>query len=110
MEHGSLPLVGVNCHRMPREEHDLLRDVAETRIEPDRATIEDVAAWKRRRNLRHVRAALTRLESDALDKNANIVEAIVGAMRADVTMGEAVGVLRETYGAKYDPLAGSERP
>jgi methylmalonyl-CoA mutase N-terminal domain/subunit len=40
----------------------------------------------------------------------NIVPAIIAAFEAGVSMGEAVGVLREAYGAPFDPLSGSVRP
>jgi methylmalonyl-CoA mutase N-terminal domain/subunit len=110
VDDGSLPVVGVNCHQMPREEDSLLRGVAETRVEPHYDIIDEVRQWKAVRDLSQVRKALASLEKVARDKTANIIEPIIAAMRSDVTMGEAAGVLREVYGFSYDPLAKGTRP
>jgi methylmalonyl-CoA mutase, N-terminal domain len=110
VDSGELPVVGVNCHRMPREEDTLLRGVAEVRIEPHYEIIDEVKAWKSSRDRSRVRKALGELEAAARDTSLNIIEPIIAAMRVDVTMGEAAGVLREVYGFAYDPLGKETRP
>jgi len=110
VQDGSLPVVGVNCHRMAREDDTLLRGIAEERIEPYYEIIDEVTQWKAGRDLSRVRAALASLEQAAKDESVNIIEPIIAAFRSNVTMGEAAGVLREVYGFSYDPLGKGQRP
>jgi methylmalonyl-CoA mutase N-terminal domain/subunit len=104
------PVVGVNCHRMPPEEDAMLRDIAEQRIEPFYDIIAEVSEWKSQRDMLAVRKALDELQRAAEDRGRNIIEPIIDGFRSDVTMGEMVGVLREAYGAPFDPLGGMKRP
>jgi methylmalonyl-CoA mutase, N-terminal domain len=110
VDEGIKPVVGVNCHRMDPADDTLLRDIAEERIEPYYEIIDEVRAWKAARDLGAVGAALRELEAAGRDRSRNIMGPLVDALDADVTMGEAVGVLRQAYGAPYDPLGGAERP
>jgi methylmalonyl-CoA mutase, N-terminal domain len=110
VQDGSLPVVGVNCHQMPPDEDTLLRGIAEERIEPYYEIIDEVKEWKTCRDLSQVRKALAELEVAATDESVNIIEPIITALRSDVTMGEAAGVLREVYGFAYDPLGNGKRP
>jgi methylmalonyl-CoA mutase N-terminal domain/subunit len=108
---GSRAVVGANCHQLPPERDTLLRSIAEERIEPYYDVIDDVVAWKAQRDLGAVGAALAHLEAAGRDPSINIMLPLIGALDADATMGEAIGVLREAYGAPYDPLQGGmERP
>jgi methylmalonyl-CoA mutase N-terminal domain/subunit len=107
---GSRPVVGVNCHVMAPEDDTVLRDLAEQRIDPCYEHIDEVGAWKAARDSSAVAAALDRLEAVGRDRSANVIPAIVDALRADVTVGESIGALREAYGAPYDPFGGTERP
>jgi methylmalonyl-CoA mutase N-terminal domain/subunit len=54
--------------------------------------------------------ALDLLEDAARRRESNLMPALVAALEADATMGECTGVMREAYGAPYDPLGGTERP
>jgi methylmalonyl-CoA mutase, N-terminal domain len=110
VQDGSLPVVGVNCHQLPREQDTLLRGIAEERIEPYYEIIDEVKEWKARRDLSQVHKALIELEVAAKDESVNLIEPIITALRSEVTMGEAAGVLREVYGFAYDPLGKGERP
>ena len=48
---GELPKVGLNCHRIPDEEDTLLKEVAETKIEPCWDHIEKIREYKKIRLL-----------------------------------------------------------
>ncbi|QEC49524.1 hypothetical protein FSW04_19420 [Baekduia soli] len=110
VDEGTRPVVGVNVHRMPLEEDQLLRDLAERRIEPCYDIVDDVAAWKARRDMPVVLAALDDLERTGRDRDANVIPAVIAALEAEASMGECIGVLRETYDAPYDPLDATTRP
>ncbi|UGS36922.1 methylmalonyl-CoA mutase family protein [Capillimicrobium parvum] len=110
IDDGSRPVVGVNAHRLAPEDDTLLRDIAEKRIEPYYDVIDEVRAWKAARDVPTVAAALDVLEDAARWREANLMPALVAALEADATMGECTGVMREAYGAPYDPLGGAERP
>jgi len=110
VDEGTRPVVGVNVHRMAPEDDSLLRDIAERRIEPYYEVIDEVRAWKAARDLPGVVAALDALEQTAARRDVNLMPALVAALEADATMGECTGVMREAYGAPYDPLGGAERP
>jgi methylmalonyl-CoA mutase N-terminal domain/subunit len=106
---GSVPVVGVNVNQVPLEDDTLLRDVAEERIEPCYERIDEIRAWRVARDHQGVVAALDRLEQIARD-GSNVMPGLVAALRADCSMGECIGVLRECHGRPYDPLRGMERP
>jgi methylmalonyl-CoA mutase N-terminal domain/subunit len=104
-------VVGVNCHAMAPEDDTLLRDLAQKRIEPYYDVIDDVRAWRAERDHAEVVAALERLDAVAEDRrHGNLVAGLVDALESDVSVGEAIGVLREAYGYPFDPLKGMERP
>jgi methylmalonyl-CoA mutase N-terminal domain/subunit len=107
---GRRRVVGVNVHQMPAEADTLLRDIAEKRIEPDYGIVDEIRAWRSKRDIREVVTALDELEAVARDPARNVTAAIVDALDANASVGECIGVMREAYGAPYDPLRGSERP
>jgi methylmalonyl-CoA mutase N-terminal domain/subunit len=106
---GGRPIVGVSVNRIPESQDTLLREVAEERIEPDYERIAAIAAWRGARDGAAVTAALDRLENRCRD-GANVMPGLLEALRAEASMGECIGVLRECYGRPYDPLGGTERP
>jgi methylmalonyl-CoA mutase N-terminal domain/subunit len=106
---GTRPVVGVNVNEIPPERDTLLRDLTEKRIAPAYERIEQIAAWRGARDGRGVVAALDRLEAGCRG-GANIMPALVGALRAQASMGECIGVLRECFDRPYDPLGCVERP
>jgi methylmalonyl-CoA mutase N-terminal domain/subunit len=110
VDSGLRPVVGVNVHKMAPEDDTILRDIAERRIEPVYEIGEEIRDWRPTRDQRAVVGALDRLEAVGRDESANVIESIVEALEADCTIGECAGVLREVYGASYDPLGGAERP
>jgi methylmalonyl-CoA mutase, N-terminal domain len=110
VEDGTRKVVGVNCHQMDPADDTLLRDIAEERIEPYYAVVDEIREWRQKRDHDVVRRALADLEAAGRDTSTNLMPALIAALEADVSMGEAVGVLREAYGMPFDPLGGMERP
>jgi methylmalonyl-CoA mutase N-terminal domain/subunit len=102
-------VVGVNVNEVPVEDDTLLRDLAEKRIEPHYERIGEIRAWRAARDHAGVVAVLDELET-VCRAGANVMPALVDALRADASMGECIGVLRECYDRPYDPLRGTERP
>jgi methylmalonyl-CoA mutase N-terminal domain/subunit len=88
-------VVGVNRYRLDDEpELDILK------IDPVLETkqIERVQALRARRDSAAVEAALTRLKTDAARDDRNLMDPIVDAARAYVTMGEMCDAFREVWG------------
>jgi methylmalonyl-CoA mutase N-terminal domain/subunit len=110
VDEGVRPVVGVNVHKLAPEDDTLLRDIAEERIQPCYEIIEEVKAWRQQRDMGAVLEALERVEEAGRDRSANVMPAVVAALEAEASMGECIGVLRETYGWAYDPLRAVERP
>jgi methylmalonyl-CoA mutase, N-terminal domain len=106
---GRRPVVGVNVNAVAPERDGLLRDLAEKRIEPAYERIDEIRDWRAGRDHAGVVRALDVLESEARE-GRNVMPGLIDALRADASMGECIGVLRETHGRPYDPLGCVERP
>jgi methylmalonyl-CoA mutase, N-terminal domain len=88
-------VVGVNRYEMEEEQPlEILR------IDPalEQKQIERVQAVRASRDSAAVEAALTRLKEDAAHDGRNLMEPIMAASRAYVTMGEMCDALREVWG------------
>jgi methylmalonyl-CoA mutase, N-terminal domain len=88
-------IVGVNRYELDDEPPlEILR------IDPslEAKQIERVQALRAGRDSAAVEAALTRLKEDAAVEGRNLLEPIVDAAKAYVTMGEMCGALREVWG------------
>ena len=109
VQDGTRQVVGVNVHELPLDRDRLLRDLAEHRIEPAYEHIEAIRAWRSARDLAPVIQGLDRLEAVARE-GSNVMPSIVEALRAEASMGECIGVMREAYGRPFDPLHQVERP
>jgi methylmalonyl-CoA mutase N-terminal domain/subunit len=95
VEAGDRVIVGVNRFASGEEaEPPILR------IDPEleRKQVARVQALRGRRDARAVESALARLKEDAARDDRNLMEPIVAASRADVTMGEMCDALREVWG------------
>jgi len=95
VEGGERVVVGVNRYEMEEEQPlEILR------IDPalEQKQIERVQAVRERRDAAAAEAALTRLKEDAAHDGRNLMEPIMAASRAYVTMGEMCGALREVWG------------
>jgi methylmalonyl-CoA mutase N-terminal domain/subunit len=106
---GRRAVVGVNVAQRAPEDDGLLRDLAERRIEPVYERVDEIRAWRAARDHAGVVAALDALEADAR-RGANVMPALIQALRRDASMGECIGVLREVHDRPYDPLRCVERP
>ena len=95
VERGERVVVGVNRYELEEEQPiELLR------IDPalERKQIERVQAVRERRDAAAAEAALGRLREDATHPDRNLMEPILDAARAYVTMGEMCDALREVWG------------
>jgi methylmalonyl-CoA mutase, N-terminal domain len=95
VERGERVVVGVNRYEMEDEQPlEILR------IDPalERKQIERVQAVRERRDSAAAEAAIARLKEDAAHDDRNLMEPIMAASRAYVTMGEMCDALREVWG------------
>jgi methylmalonyl-CoA mutase, N-terminal domain len=95
VERGERVVVGVNRYEMDEEQPlEILR------IDPalEQKQIERVQAVRERRDAAAADAALAQLKEDAAHDGRNLMEPIMAASRAYVTMGEMCGALREVWG------------
>src|SRR5690349_5967740 len=95
VERGERIVVGVNRYEVEEEQPlEILR------IDPalEQKQIERVQAVRESRDSAAAEAALTRLKEDAAHADRNLMEPIMAASRAYVTMGEMCEALREVWG------------
>jgi methylmalonyl-CoA mutase, N-terminal domain len=95
VERGERVVVGVNRYEVEEEQ-----PIEILRIDPalERKQIERVQAVRERRAAAAAEAALARLKEDAAHDDRNLMEPIMDAARAYVTMGEMCDALREVWG------------
>ncbi|BBB00252.1 putative isobutyryl-CoA mutase, chain A [Actinacidiphila reveromycinica] len=99
LEKGEKKVVGVNCHtgsvtgdlEILRVSHEVERE--QVRVLADRRAARDDAA---------VRAGLDAMLAAARD-GSNMIEPMLTAIRAEATLGEVCGVLREEWGSYTEP-------
>jgi methylmalonyl-CoA mutase, N-terminal domain len=95
VERGERVVVGVNRYEVEEEQ-----PIEILRIDPalEQKQIERVQAVRAGRDAAAVEAALARLKDDAAHDDRNLMEPIMAASRAYVTMGEMCDALREIWG------------
>ncbi|HKU56428.1 MAG TPA: methylmalonyl-CoA mutase family protein [Gaiellaceae bacterium] len=95
VERGERVVVGVNRYEQQDEQ-----PIEILRIDPalEQKQIERVRAVRERRDPAAAEAALARLREDAGHEDRNLMEPIMAASRAYVTMGEMCDALREVWG------------
>jgi methylmalonyl-CoA mutase, N-terminal domain len=95
VERGERIVVGVNRYELEEEQ-----PIEILRIDPalEQKQIERVQAVRARRDAAAAEAALARLKEDAAREDRNLMEPIMEASRAYVTMGEMCDALREVWG------------
>jgi methylmalonyl-CoA mutase N-terminal domain/subunit len=95
VERGKRVVVGVNRYEVEEEQ-----PIEILRIDPalERKQIERVQAVRERRDAAAAEAALKKLKEDAAHDDRNLMEPIMAASRAYVTMGEMCDALREVWG------------
>jgi methylmalonyl-CoA mutase N-terminal domain/subunit len=95
VERGERIVVGVNRYEVEEEQPlEILR------IDPalEQKQIERVQAVREQRDSAAAETALTRLKEDAAQPDRNLMEPMMAASRAYVTMGEMCEALREVWG------------
>jgi methylmalonyl-CoA mutase N-terminal domain/subunit len=99
LEKGDKKIVGVNCHT-----HTTARELEILRVghEVER---EQVALLVRRRTERDAAAARAAVAAlvEAARGDANLIEPMLAAVRAEATLGEVCGALREEWGGYTEP-------
>lgn len=100
VESGTLPIVGVNCHRMKDEKLPIeLFEVPETlKIQKEK-----LAKIKKERDDSRVRQALDDIKR-CCHEEKNLMDVIVEAVKAQITEGEISDTLKEHYGTWNAPL------
>ena len=95
VERGERVVVGVNRYEQEDEQ-----PIEILRIDPalEQKQIERVQAVRAARDTAAAEAALARLKEDATHEDRNLMEPIMDASRAYVTMGEMCDALREVWG------------
>src|SRR5579884_2471884 len=95
VERGERVVVGVNRYEQEDEQ-----PIEILRIDPalERQQVERVQAVRARRDSGAAESALARLKEDAAHDGRNLMEPIMEASRAYVTMGEMCDALREVWG------------
>jgi methylmalonyl-CoA mutase N-terminal domain/subunit len=99
VDRGEKTIVGVNAHRVEREEIPEILRVSEEVEEEQRAR---VLAGKRQRDAGQARARLAAVHR-ACETGANLMPALVEAVKAGCTVGEISDVYREVFGVYRDP-------
>jgi len=110
IDDGSRPKVGLNVFRVPEAEDTLLRDESEAKIEPARQRVEELREYRAARDDSAWRESLRALHAAAGREGENLIRHLITAAECGATMGESSGVLREAYGAPYDPFGLLESP
>jgi methylmalonyl-CoA mutase, N-terminal domain len=95
VERGERVVVGVNRYQVDGER---LPEILRIDQALERKQVERVRDVRARRDSGAVEAALARLKEDAAYDDRNLMEPIVAAARAYVTMGEMCDALREVWG------------
>ena len=104
VERGERVVVGVNRYEQEDEQ-----PIEILRIDPalEQKQVERVQAVRERRDTAAAEAALARLKEDAAHEDRNLMEPIMDASRAYVTMGEMCDALREVWGTWRETAARS---
>jgi methylmalonyl-CoA mutase N-terminal domain/subunit len=100
---GETTKVGLNALKIPQEEDTLLRDVSEVKFEPLRERAEQIKSFKASRDQTIIRNSLLSVYQVTQSADENIMTAVITAVEAGATMGEIIGVMRESYGTPHDP-------
>jgi methylmalonyl-CoA mutase, N-terminal domain len=99
LEKGDKKIVGVNCHtNTVTKELEIMRISHEVEIEQKR----ELAGRRAGRDQATVDAALARMVEVARTEE-NLIPAMLAAARAEATLGEICGVLRDEWGSYREP-------
>ncbi|MBI2159554.1 MAG: methylmalonyl-CoA mutase [Candidatus Rokubacteria bacterium] len=97
-------IVGSNAFIVPPErDHEVPAHPRPT-VEAVHARLDRLKRFRDRRDAASVTAALLRLRDEASrGERHNLIPCLIDVVQAGVTLGEAVGVMREAYGHAWDP-------
>jgi methylmalonyl-CoA mutase N-terminal domain/subunit len=99
LEKGEKKIVGVNCHTQSIEEPlEILRVSHEVEREQNRA----LASRRAERDQAAVTAALARM-TEVARTDGNLIPSMLDAARAEATLGEICGALRDEWGGYREP-------
>jgi methylmalonyl-CoA mutase N-terminal domain/subunit len=102
-------VVGVNEFIVPREQEIRIK-IFEPNVQKAREkALARFEKFKEKRNIERVKKSLLDLYG-AAKRDENLVRYGIGAFKADATIGELMGVIRQGYGYSYDPFNLIERP
>ncbi len=111
---GKRLVVGVNAFRASGEEgpiNQAIRDVAykapSVRLREQR--VAEVKAFKAGRDMRRLKGNIANVHR-AAKEGGNLQRPLIDAVKAGLTMGEFVGIVRAAYGVPYDPFREVEMP
>ena len=110
IQDGSETQIGVNAFRIPEDQDRLLRDQSESKLEPCWDRIDEIRAFKARRDPGAVAEQFARIRAAGAASDTNLIAPIADALEAGLTQGEIAGALRLAVGEAYDPLGGMEPP
>ncbi|HWG26568.1 acyl-CoA mutase large subunit family protein [Actinospica sp.] len=100
VEKGEKRIVGVNAHTESIEEPlEILRISHEVELAQNR----DLAARREHRDNAAVRAALAELKQGAEAEGVNLIAPMLDAVRAEASLGEICGVLKDVFGTYTEP-------
>jgi methylmalonyl-CoA mutase N-terminal domain/subunit len=100
VEKGEKRIVGVNAHTESIEEPlEILRISHEVELAQNR----ELAARREGRENAAVDAALAELKRGAQTEGVNLIPAMLDAVRAEATLGEICGVLKDVFGTYTEP-------
>ncbi|OGA12432.1 MAG: methylmalonyl-CoA mutase [Betaproteobacteria bacterium RIFCSPLOWO2_12_FULL_63_13] len=101
IEEGRFRKVGVNCYRTEEKTPEM--EFHPYRDDDARAQIQSLSKVRAERDPARVRAALARVQADARS-GANLIPAIVEAVKAYASVGEISAVLVGVYGRYSEPV------
>ena len=83
----------------------------EEQIETSKQREEEIRELKESRNKSKTKTSLENLWDQAeMKQKKNLVPAMISALRADATLEEIIGTVRQANGYKYDPFGMIEHP
>lgn len=95
VEAGTMPVVGVNVHRMADKDDTLLRDLATSKIKSWHDHANAIEHFKRERNPAVLREGLEAVAA-AVTNSGNLIPAVISALDASATIGEIATTMRST--------------
>jgi methylmalonyl-CoA mutase N-terminal domain/subunit len=108
-------IVGVNDYVVPKDKEVPIKTQSETvhrdLFRKSEEMEEDLRRFKENRNQATWKRALENLRENAVrDERENLAPWIIEALKAGGTIGEIMGMMRQAYGASYDPCNMIESP